>query len=192
MKFAYGQEIKRGDCIVDKITNDDDRVVAKDNYDRALGGESHTNIRVFGDINLAYYESFFNPIVDDAGVIIGATGLARDITERIKAEGEIRRLNEELEDRVRHRTEELNASNQDLTEANAQLEEATRAKSDFLASMSHELRTPLNSIIGFSGVLLQGMTGSLDEEQRKQVVMINNSGRHLLEPRSRQDRVGPQ
>jgi PAS domain S-box-containing protein len=181
MKFAYGQDIRQGDRIVDRITNDDDRVVAKDNYDRALGGESHTNIRVYGDINLAYYESFFNPIVDDEGVIIGATGLARDITERMRTEEEIRRLNEELEERVRDRTEELHASNQDLTEANAQLEEATRAKSDFLASMSHELRTPLNSIIGFSGVLLQGMTGSLEQEQRKQVVMINNSGRHLLE-----------
>jgi PAS domain S-box-containing protein len=181
MKFAYGQDIKVGDCILDRITSDDDRVAAKDNYDRALGGESHTNIRVYGDVNLAYYESFFNPIVDEQGVIIGATGLARDITERMTAEEEIRRLNEQLEDRVRERTEELHASNEVLTETNAQLEEATRAKSDFLASMSHELRTPLNSIIGFSGVLLQGMTGSLDEEQRKQVVMINNSGRHLLE-----------
>jgi signal transduction histidine kinase len=47
--------------------------------------------------------------------------------------------------------------------------------------MSHELRTPLNSIIGFSGILLQGFTGRLSEEQRKQVAMIRNSGEHLLE-----------
>jgi len=60
------------------------------------------------------------------------------------------------------------------------LEKATKAKSEFLASMSHELRTPLNSIIGFSGILNQGLAGPLSEEQNKQVAMINASGRHLL------------
>jgi signal transduction histidine kinase len=77
--------------------------------------------------------------------------------------------------------EELATLNSELVEANLRLEEATRAKSDFLAAMSHELRTPLNSIIGFSGVLLQGLTGPVDDEQRRQIGMINNSGRHLLE-----------
>src|SRR5450756_912622 len=47
--------------------------------------------------------------------------------------------------------------------------------------MSHELRTPLNSIIGFSSIMLQGLAGDLNEEQNKQLGMINNSGRHLLE-----------
>jgi signal transduction histidine kinase len=68
-----------------------------------------------------------------------------------------------------------------LSEANLRLEEATRAKSDFLAAMSHELRTPLNSIIGFSGIMLQGMVGDLSGEQLKQLGMINNSGRRLLD-----------
>ncbi len=58
---------------------------------------------------------------------------------------------------------------------------ADHLKSIFLASMSHELRTPLNSIIGFTGILLQEMSGKLNDEQRKQLAFVQTSGRHLLE-----------
>ena len=57
---------------------------------------------------------------------------------------------------------------------------ADRLKSAFLAGMSHELRTPLNSIIGFTGIILMGMAGELNEEQRKQLTMVKNSAPHLL------------
>ncbi len=46
--------------------------------------------------------------------------------------------------------------------------------------MSHELRTPLNSVIGFSDIMLSGLAGELNEEQRRQMDMINSSGKHLL------------
>jgi signal transduction histidine kinase len=59
-------------------------------------------------------------------------------------------------------------------------QEADRLKSVFLASMSHELRTPLNSIIGFTGILLQGLVGPLNGEQQKQLGMVMHSARHLL------------
>jgi len=79
----------------------------------------------------------------------------------------------ELEILVDERTTELTASLEELAEAN-------RVKDDFLASMSHELRTPLNSIIGFSGILSQGLAGPLNEEQQKQIVIIRESGERLL------------
>jgi len=53
-------------------------------------------------------------------------------------------------------------------------------KSAFLATMSHELRTPLNSIIGFTGIILQGMVGPLNDEQKKQLNMVHSSAQHLL------------
>jgi signal transduction histidine kinase len=57
---------------------------------------------------------------------------------------------------------------------------ADHVKSAFLATMSHELRTPLNSIIGFTGILMKGGPGPLNEEQKKQMGMVQNSARHLL------------
>ncbi len=82
------------------------------------------------------------------------SGTVHDITDRVRIEAERER---------RYRAEE-----------------ADRIKSAFLATMSHELRTPLNSIIGFTGVLLQGLAGPLNGEQNKQLDMVRTSARHLL------------
>src|SRR5258705_5185512 len=59
--------------------------------------------------------------------------------------------------------------------------QASRLKSQFLASMSHELRTPLNSIIGFSKVLLNRLDGELTERQETYIRSVHNSGAHLLQ-----------
>lgn len=79
-----------------------------------------------------------------------------------------------LEEKVRERTVELE-------QANVKLKELDRLKSMFIASMSHELRTPLNSIIGFTGIILMGMSGEISGEQRKQLSIVQKSARHLLE-----------
>jgi signal transduction histidine kinase/DNA-binding response OmpR family regulator len=70
---------------------------------------------------------------------------------------------------------------QELERKSAELEIASRHKSEFLASMSHELRTPLNAVIGFSEVLLERMFGDLNERQEEYLRDIWGSGRHLLE-----------
>ena len=67
-----------------------------------------------------------------------------------------------------------------LLSAKASAEAADRAKSMFIASMSHELRTPLNSIIGFSSVILQGISGEINQRQTDQLGRVLGSARHLL------------
>ncbi len=108
------------------------------------------------------------------------SGFIRDITERRQAQDRILRLNADLEERVSACTQELSDMNMELMETNTELERATLAKSSFLASMSHELRTPLNSIIGFTGIMLQGLAGPVSDEQATQLTMVSQSGKHLL------------
>lgn len=69
---------------------------------------------------------------------------------------------------------------QTLQEKNAELERASRMKSEFLATMSHELRTPLNAIIGFSEALKDGLVGDVSENQHEYISDIFTSGQHLL------------
>lgn len=88
--------------------------------------------------------------------------LGIELSERKRAEGDVRKYAEQLE------------------QANIKLQELDKLKSMFIASMSHELRTPLNSIIGFTGIMLQQMSGEINEEQRKQLTLVKNSANHLL------------
>lgn len=82
---------------------------------------------------------------------------------------------------VRKRAEEVVKKNtEQLEQMNIRLQELDRLKSMFIASMSHELRTPLNSIVGFTGIILQGISGKITEDQRKELTMVKNSANHLL------------
>jgi PAS domain S-box-containing protein len=103
----------------------------------------------------------------------GALVFAHDISEHKLAEEALKQVHASLETRVKERTTELAV-------AKERAEESDRLKSAFLATMSHELRTPLNSIIGFTGILLQGLAGPTNEEQTKQLDMVRSSARHLL------------
>ncbi|NYE61019.1 PAS domain S-box-containing protein [Duganella sp. 1224] len=67
-----------------------------------------------------------------------------------------------------------------LQEKNVELAKAVAAKDRFLAGMSHELRTPLNAIIGFTGTMLMKLPGPINDEQAKQLRMVQSSARQLL------------
>jgi signal transduction histidine kinase len=102
--------------------------------------------------------------------LAGAFLFKRQVNARTR---ELREANEEMEQRIAERTAEL-------ATAKERAESADHLKSAFLATMSHELRTPLNSIIGFSGILEQGLAGPLNPEQAKQMAMVRASAGHLL------------
>ncbi|MBN2032838.1 MAG: transporter substrate-binding domain-containing protein [Deltaproteobacteria bacterium] len=102
--------------------------------------------------------------------IAGSVLLKRQVNARTR---QLRQINREMEQRITQRTAEL-------AEAVEKARAADRSKSVFLATMSHELRTPLNSIIGFTGIMLQGLAGPLNPEQHKQMSMVQGSARHLM------------
>ncbi|MEY4580434.1 MAG: hypothetical protein RL701_5137 [Pseudomonadota bacterium] len=123
---------------------------------------------VFPDTSKGWFDVRAQPVPE--GVFV----LSIDISERKQAELALRELNESLELKVSERTAALEA-------ARKRAEAADEIKSAFLATMSHELRTPLNSIIGFTGIILQGLAGPLTAEQSKQLGMVQGSARHLLD-----------
>jgi PAS domain S-box-containing protein len=95
------------------------------------------------------------PILDERNKVTAISLVTRDITQQ-------------------------KAYEEELAAKNAELERASRLKSDFLANMSHELRTPLTSILGFSSILQKQIFGSLNQKQQLYIQQINQSGQHLL------------
>ena len=94
-------------------------------------------------------------------------GFITDISERKRAEAEIRRLNQDLERRVRERTDELTASNQELQE--------------FVYSVSHDLRTPLRAVDGFSQTVLEDHGDEIGEQGRSDLQRVRAAAQKMGE-----------
>ena len=98
------------------------------------------------------------------------TGIVIDITEEENAKQNLQYAHDQLEQRVKDRTEKFVA-------AKLQADLANNAKSEFLSNMSHELRTPLNAVLGFAQLL---NLDDLPAQQKDSVTEILNAGEHLL------------
>jgi PAS domain S-box-containing protein len=102
---------------------------------------------------------------DPGGEVVGVFAAARDITTRKRAEEEIRRLNEELEQRVRLRTAQLEASNKELE--------------SFSYSVSHDLRAPLRAMDGFSRILLEEYRPQLPAKAQRYLDFVRDGASHM-------------
>jgi PAS domain S-box-containing protein len=103
-----------------------------------------------------------SPIMDSKGRVIGASKVARDVTESVRTR------------------KALEKALQDAVEARAAADAANRAKAEFLAAMSHELRTPLNAISGYVQLLMMGVHGPITHAQEEALRRTEKSQQHLL------------
>lgn len=116
---------------------------------RGLAGKASEEVYALGDL---FFNTAYQPMAAPDGTIIGVTGIATDVTERIKAE-------------------------QALVIAKEMAEDTAQMKQEFLANMSHEIRTPMNAIIGFTNLLKEM---PLNATQQEYVSAIQSSGENLL------------
>ncbi|WP_079433774.1 PAS domain S-box protein [Zoogloea sp. LCSB751] len=136
------------------------------------------------DGEIAWVHITASVVRDADGAVRYVTGAIEDITARKAAEAALKEsrqrlinYNQDLAREVEARTAELSERQRELLAAKDAAEQASAAKSAFLATMSHEIRTPLNAILGTVQILERG---PLDEDQRQLVRTLRTAGRGLL------------
>ncbi|MDB4878165.1 MAG: sensor protein [Gemmatimonadetes bacterium] len=122
-------------------------------------------------------------VKNERGEPIAIVSVLHDLTKQVENErlyDALKRLNSELEERIREATADLAEQNARLQWQSQEVERANKLKSEFLASMSHELRTPINALIGYSALLLDGVLGEVNPKQRDALARGRAAAEHLL------------
>jgi PAS domain S-box-containing protein len=115
----------------------------------------------------------------DAAVVT----ILHDRSEAVEKERlyeQVKHHSEELEARVREATQELAEQNELLRRQALQLGHASTMKSQFLANVSHELRTPLHAIVGYTSLMLEGVSGALTPSLTEKLHRVDSNAHHLL------------
>ena len=115
------------------------------------------------------YLSVRYPVVDAENRVSAVGSILVDITQQKQIEDDLREARQQLQERAEH-----------LDEANAELREVDRLKTEFVASVSHELRTPLTSIRGYAELLLDDAPPEENNPQTRMLGVIDRNARRLL------------
>jgi PAS domain S-box-containing protein len=128
-------------------------------------------------------EAISGRLVSKHGEETAVVTILHDLTEAMEKAllyEQVKRHSEELREKVREATAELAGQNELLRRQALELEQASALKSQFLANVSHELRTPLNAIMGYTHLMLEGVSGAVSPAQHDKLTRIDANARHLL------------
>ena len=148
----YGYPLREDFPFIDQLPLEE-RKSWKEHFNAVITGTTRRFRMPMKGSDSGMFEVELYPVRENSGIITGLTFSGRDVTERINQE-------------------------RALLEARDKAEDATKAKSEFLALMSHEIRTPLNGLLGISELL---NSTKLDAQQKEFVDIIRLSGEALLQ-----------
>lgn len=167
-KLAYGVNIKLGDNALNYVTPTKEHQFLQANIRSALAGNFTIQEFFSGqERESRFYEAYFSPIIGTDASVIGATVFAKDISDRKRHEAELKSMNEDLEQHVTERTQQLMVAMEEID--------------DLAYSLSHDLRTPLRGINGFSSMLAEDYADVLDDDAKRHLDSIKNDALHLGE-----------
>jgi signal transduction histidine kinase len=137
-----------------------------------------------GEFEERYWSPLNSPVLDAENRILYIIHRVEDVTDYVRLrqnEIEQGKLTAELQSRAKRMEIEIFQRGAELQQKNLELEQAGRAKDQFLSNMSHELRTPLHTVIGYCELLGEELEALMDARQQRYLEYIHKDSLHLLE-----------